>query len=349
MLFVLVLAIISSIVIASVSFTSRYTIRKSGDRRVRISAFNIAEAGKERFYAAVLHENLKILPNSTVNVYTNKQFTTTGKYSVSYNTKSNPDSMLVNASGVDGSGTTKLEVLAFKRRTIPLTGMAGRLPGAIMARGNVSLLGNITVDGNDHDSLGNLNGFAGTYGVYTCLAFELDKGSAQVGGNGQIPVDKKGIDAVRTIVCRENAPIPPELASPEAFLGVCDTCLNEFKVTPAQFNSSMKGLVYVTDGFHIQNFNNFHGILIVHNSTNTAKISVQQGTFTGLLIVDYMDKINGQAKIVGAVVTLSNSSASTFGNGKAEVLYSKQALNKLDEYCTNVKWKIDELSWREVQ
>ena len=48
MVFVLVIAVIGSIVMASVFFTSRLSLRKSGIRREKVGALNIAEAGKDQ-------------------------------------------------------------------------------------------------------------------------------------------------------------------------------------------------------------------------------------------------------------------------------------------------------------
>ncbi|MBN1309536.1 MAG: hypothetical protein JXA18_16570 [Chitinispirillaceae bacterium] len=344
-LFVLVVAVICSLVVGAVSFASRFTVKKSGMRREKVAALNIAEAGKERFYAKLLHEDFNPSSNADTCIYDNESFGD-GFYSVRCSTGADPTMMTIRALGKEGANTVNLEILAAKRRSIPIPGMAERLPGTIMARANVDLKGNIDVDGRDYDSLNNLVG-PGQYGVYTCLSMDIN-GSAAVGGNNVAPVDKKDIDPVRSTVCYENAAIVPELASPEAFLGLPDGSLDDYKIPPEDFSVPFKGLIYVTGSIGPVHFGESRGILIVHNATNTATLQINQGNFKGLIICDVMDKINGVAEIIGAVVTLSTTTASTFGNGDADLHYSAQVLDNLNAYCENLRWRIEELSWREV-
>ncbi|MBN1576212.1 MAG: hypothetical protein JW913_06670, partial [Chitinispirillaceae bacterium] len=261
-------------------------------------------------------------------------------------TGADPTMMTIQAEGKEGDNKIKLEILASKQKSIPIPGMAERLPGVIMARANVDLTGNIDVDGRDYDSLNNLVG-PGKYGVYTCFTMNLN-GSAAVGGNNVAPVDKKDINAVRSTVCYENAAIVPELASPEAFLGLPDGSLDEYKISPGEFSTPFKGIVYVTGSIGPVHFGESRGILIVHNATNTAALKTNQGNFKGLIICDVMDKINGKAEIIGAVVSLSTTTASTFGNGDADVHYSAQVLDNLSAYCENLRWKVEEIAWREL-
>ncbi|MCX7726622.1 MAG: hypothetical protein N2053_07210, partial [Chitinispirillaceae bacterium] len=67
----------------------------------------------------------------------------------------------------------------------------------------------------------------------------------------------------------------------------------------------------------------------------------------GIIIADRMDKVTGDAIVIGAVVTLTESEVSTFGTGSAKILFSRQALNKLNEYCNNILTKITQVSWKE--
>jgi len=348
-LFVLVIAVILNLLIGAVVFSSRYTIKLSGQKRERISALNIAEAGKEHFYAKLIYENFIPAANSDIIIYDNVPFTT-GFYTVRCSTGTNIDIMSVWSYGKERETTVNIKVVVTKQRKLQLNTITNRIPAAITARSYVELIGNVDVDGRDYDSLNNLVG-SGKYGAYTCCIVNVN-GNSVIGGNGLAPVGNGVFNSNSTIrhtVSSENVAIIPEFNSPEAFLGLSEGSLDDYKVAPGDFAVPFKGLIYVTGS--IQNpvhFGESRGILIVHNSAKTAKIATNKGNFKGLIICDVMDKINGNAEIIGAIVTLSTSTSSTFGNGNADVHYSKQVLDNLSNYCENVPWKIKELSWQEL-
>ncbi len=343
-LFVVVLAFICSLVVGSVSFTSRYSLRRSGIRRERVAALNMAEAGKERFYARLSDTSFHLSPNTDI-FYPDEPLGK-GFYSLRCSTWADPNFMTIWSNGREGSNVVRLEITSHRDVGFLLGGLAGRVRGAVTARSNVDLTGNINIDGRNYDSLFNLVG-AGTFGVFTCGTMDLD-GNAAVGGNNIAPVDKKNINPVRSQVCRENAQVPPELAGPEALLGFAEGSLDCYDTTAEEFNPPFEGIVYVKENLGPVHFGNSSGILIVHNPNYTAKLHINKGTFRGLIICDVMDKSNGNATILGAVVTLSPNAASTFGNGNANILYSSQVLDNIIKYCKNFKIKVKELSWREL-
>jgi hypothetical protein len=95
---------------------------------------------------------------------------------------------------------------------------------------------------------------------------------------------------------------------------------------------------------------NSSGILIVHNSTKTANLHLNGGTFKGILIVDEMDKLNGNADVIGAVVALSDyACAGKFGNGNSRVLFSSYVINNLGKFCSEMDKSVRELSWVELE
>lgn len=346
MLFVLVLTVIGGVLMASLNLTSRVTAKTSGNRREKVAALNIAEAGKERFLAKLLHENYTPQPNNDELIYDNEMLGN-GTYNVRCITAASTDTLTVRARGEENGYALEIEVVALKQRDVPISAMSAKLPGALTARSDIVLNGTISVDGREYDSLNGLLG-PGTYGVHTCATLTVQSASAGVGGNGLAPVSKKHIDEVRTIVCRENAPVPPELNSPEDFLGLPPGSLDAYKVTAAEFTVPFQGLVYVTESVGPVHFGESRGILIVHNETGTASLSTNGGTFKGLIICDYISKINGTVNVTGAIVSISSTEESNFGNGTAYVYYSKQVLDNLMTYMTNIPWKISELSWREL-
>jgi hypothetical protein len=344
MVFVLVLAVILNIVIVSVSFSSRYTTKKGAERRSKVSALNIAEAGKERFYAHLLREGFEPQPGMQT-VYSNESFGN-GAYTVrcSLPTGSPDDTMTIWADGIIGSSICRIEVLAVRQKGIPLTGIGALVNGAVTSRAAVTLSGTITVDGRDFDTLGTLAG-TGVFGVYTCMTL-IRQGNATIGGNGTAP-----LRGVNTTVAFQNASIEPYLSSPEAFLGLPPGGLDAFKVRAADVTYPIKGIVYVEGDFQ-PNFNTgppSRGILIVSNSTRTAEMRLNgNGQFQGLIICDVMNRINGTADVLGGIVTLGTVTGSQFGNGTATIRYSSQVLDNLAAICTNIPWTIKEVAWREL-
>jgi Flp pilus assembly pilin Flp len=345
MVFVLVIAVIGAIVMASIFFTSRLTLKKGGIRREKVGALNIAEAGKETFYAKLLNdENFTLQPNTSVMIFTDELFGN-GMYSVRCITASNIDTVTVQARGSEGLNCVKLEIRAAMTPGLMLN-FLGNIDGAVTSRYNVDLTGGIVIDGRDYDSTGNYVG-NGIYGISTCMNMSQN-GTSEVGGQGVAPVDKDGIAAVRSTVCREMAPISAAFGSPEAFLGVPAGSLDQFKT--ATLEDDFQGIYYVEGDVGPIHLDNARGILIVHNSTSTAELKINSdGNFKGLIICDVMNKINGTFDILGAAVTLGTAKNSEFGNGDATLRYSAQVLSNLVDYCKNVKKGLSELSWKEME
>ena len=67
-------------------------------------------------------------------------------------------------------------------------------------------------------------------------------------------------------------------------------------------------------------------------------------TFKGLIVADVIDKVNGTADIIGAVVSLSTVNLDTIGNGSAKILYSCDAL----ALATDVGYSI-KLNWHRTR
>ncbi|MBN1760487.1 MAG: hypothetical protein JW863_19315 [Chitinispirillaceae bacterium] len=345
MVFILVIAVLGGIVMSSIFFTSRLTIKRSSNRREKIGALNIAEAGKESFYAKLLNDKyFSLQPNTTVMVFADQIFGN-GKFSVQCITAADIDTVTVQAWGQEGPNCVKLEIQAAVNLGLPLN-FTGNVGGAVTARYSVDLTGGIDIDGRDYDSLNNLVG-NGTYGVYTCMSLNIN-GNAAVGGNGVAPVDKKDIASVRSSVCYERGAITSAMASPEAFLGVPAGSLDQFKVS--SLPSHFEGIYYIEEDCGPVHFDNCSGILIVHNSTFNTQLKINSnGSFKGLIICDEMNKINGTCDVLGAVVSLARTTSSTFGNGDAQIHYSSQLLANLINYCKNVKKGLSELSWKEME
>jgi hypothetical protein len=341
---VLIIAVVGMIMLQMLTFSSRSTVKKSGRHMAKMSSLNIAEAGKEDFYSKLKSKQFIPQPNTNVTISSNKPFAG-GTFTVTCETGSNAEMLYITSSGAIGGETTNVEITALFAPEIP-TDLSKRVGGAIVSRYNVDINGSCTVDGNDYDSLNNLHlPISGVYGVWTCMELFL-QGSAQTGGGGQTPVNKKDLPAWRSVVAYENAPVTASLSSPEAFLGVPSGSLEKFRTS--NLTTPFHGIVYIDQDIGPVHFGNSSGILIVHNATKTATLKANGGTFKGLIICDDIDKVNGGLDILGAVVSLSESTGNWNFVGNSSIHYSSQVLDNLQNYCENNGMHLDEQSWKEV-
>lgn len=343
LILVVSLAIILNIVFLSIYYSVGRTQKASGTNRIQTSALTLAEAGKEKLYGEITQMIYKPAANTRQNVYANLAFGK-GSFSVSCSSNATLDTVWIESSGKENSSLAKINVVASIGPDVTINAPAIR--GAIMARSSIIVKGNINVDGRDHDTTGAVID-SGVYGVSTCGILSI-VGSSTIGGNGVVPVDKNAIDPVLTLVTEQNAPVSPLFHSPEAFFGYPQGALDKY-VVPTLV-TPIKGIVYLKNNYvGPVHFGNSSGVLIVHNSTYNAELQITDGYFKGLIITDLMAKIDGNAKIVGAVITLNSGEVSTFGTGTAEILYSSYVLDNLAKYCVNIKKKVKEVSWKELK
>jgi hypothetical protein len=342
LIFVLSLAVILNIVFASVYFTINHTQKATGIKRVQVSALSLAEAGKEKIYGAITQKIFIPIPNTRVNVYTDEHLNK-GTFTVSCSSNTALDTVWIESQGQENASLSMVNVVASIRPDINLP--AHPVRGAVTARNTIIVRGNINVDGRDHDTDGVLTG-AGVFGVSTCGLMDVE-GSATVGGTGVAPVNRFNVTPVRTKISEENVPVTSSLNSPEEFLGLAVGALDKYKT--AMLTTPVEGIVYDTISAGPVHFDSSYGLLIVHNSSKSAELQINTGYFKGLIITDLMGKISGNAKIVGAVVTLNDGEVSTFGTGTADVLYSSYVMENLSKYCKNIKKKVTEISWEEIK
>lgn len=271
--------------------------------KYRNQAFYLAEAGLDK-------KLQEIRVGNTTNI-SSTSFSN-GTYSVVYDASSK----LMTATGTY-QGVTRI-VKAKVNKSLP-----PGVKGAITAKGDVSFNGSIVVDGRDHDISGTVTG-TGTYGISSGGTVNQG-GSATIGGNGFAPTDPANPAAIQ-----ENA--SGATSSPETALGLASGSLDAYKTsTPPTL--PMSGIVYYTgDSWIAPDFgtaeNPSTGILIVHNTTGDALLKNVHGNFQGLIIVDDLVHINGDAVITGGVI-LQKSTGNTVGNGSAHVNYSSNVLSNL--------------------
>lgn len=344
MIVVLAIALILNVTLLAFFFTSRNNNRVSGARKQSITALNIAEGGKEHFYAEVIN-NICIPQKDTTLQYFTKQPFKNGFYTVNYTSKRWADTLWIVSDGEGDGAQSIIDVIAKVNPFLNINNPPVR--GAITAHSKVIVVGNITVDGNDHDTLCNLLGTSGLYGVSTCDSFELS-GNAQVGGNGVSPKRKNQFEPFREKIAEEGLPTSSRFSSPEAFLGLPPGSLDGFKSDDPDIPENFRALIYKTVDVGPLHFgDDAAGILIIHNDTKDAELSVNNGVFKGLIIADDFTKIAGKVTIHGAIVALKDSTVIVDGVGTGEICYSSEILMHLSSYCNNFRKSIDEVSWKE--
>lgn len=346
MIFVVSLGIILNIVFVTVYMTISSTQRKSGVKRLNTNSILLAEAGKEKLYAAVRKNDITLIANQRKQIYTNYGLGT-GTINVSCSTNASVDTVWVESWGKDQTSETGIGVVASIASDVAIA--APPVKAAVTSRPAVELKGTIRIDGRDHDSSGVLNGLPGVFGVSTCATLSIG-GSADVAGKGNSPVDKKGSASDIAKIAEQGVTVSTNLASPEAFLGVAAGSLNKYKVSAGDLTTPFHGIRYIESSAGPLDLDNSSGILIVHTAIKSANLHLNGGTFKGIIIVDEMDKLNGNADVIGAVVAISDyAGAGKFGNGNSTVKYSAYVLNNLGKFITDGNNSIKELSWRELK
>lgn len=335
-------AVIINIAIASVFFSSRNTIKNTDIAHEKTSTSYIAEAGKNALYAKVSRRNHTPKTDIQEVVLSEIPFKN-GMYTVSCKTNITMDSLWVRSIATEGGFNSTIETIASLTPDVTINFPPVR--GAVTALSRITIAGNIEIDGQDYDT-SNVRIGAGTHGVSTCDSINL-KENAITGGNGIVPVGKNGFNSIKTTICEEQAYNDGRFASPEAFLGLPAGALEKYKVQ--NYSPPFSGLIYITDSIvGPMNLEESSGILIVHNKNFSSELHITGGTFKGLIITDRIDKIGGDALILGAVATLSPGEISVDGTGTPQIHYSRLVLENLSNYCNNILIKVKQLSWKEV-
>lgn len=227
------------------------------------------------------------------------------------------------------------------------TNLPSTVKAAITTNNPTSTLGNLIVDGRDHDSIGTgVIAGQGTFGVWTTKTFS-QSGNSTVGGTNTSVVDISPAKAPKdSSVVRSNQiysggyPGTPDsvLGGPGAgfpegtlkAIAQSKVAGSQYVTDPTYLTYPLQGVTYVElpAGGKWQAMDiSGSGILIVHNNAKDALMkNLNKGTFRGLLIAD--DIVNIHATIVGAVISLdvSPSAGSTVGNGNGTVLFSRKTL-----------------------
>jgi len=348
LIFVVSLGIILNIVFITVYMTISSTQKKTGVKRLNTNSIFLAEAGKEKLYAEISNSMIPLTPNKRTQIYTDFSLGS-GTFSVSCSTNISVDTVWVESWGKDHTSETGIGVMASV--SVDASIAAPPVRAVVTSRPDVALTGSISISGNDHDSNGVATGASGVYGVSTCGTLSIT-GSGTVSGKLSGPYGKGASVAEIAKIAQQSIAISKLLGSPETFLGVAAGSLNKYKITEADLTLPFHGIRYlessVSKPLHLDGSS---GILIVHSPMKNATARLNAtGNFKGIVIVDEMDKMNGNLTIIGAVACLADfAGAKKFGDGSADVKYSSYVLNNLNKFITDGDKTVKELVWKELR
>jgi hypothetical protein len=231
--------------------------------------------------------------------------------------------------------------------------------GGVTANSVVTELGNMTIDGRNHDLDGNVIAGEGTFGVST-VATLTQRGNAKLGGTTVAGLDYAPSKNPTSGIIEEGATYSFP-SSPDAVFGHDPGTLkalaqagadgSQYVTDPATLTFPLSSVTYVelADGatWSAIDFGASTGVLVVHNSVGNATIkNLNSGSFKGLIIADDIEKIH--TTIIGAVISLTqNPSGNCIGNGNGEILYSSAALIEASSVSTGGDGGVSVVSWLE--
>lgn len=260
----------------------------------------------------------------------------------------------VASTGPPGGPTRSDTSIAYVFRTF----MPGSIMAAITTNNDVMTNGDLLVDGREHDLQGNLVPNSGTWALWTTRDYLMPTGSSTMGGTTNsaatdvAPIGWPGDSVViRTNQIWSGGVFP---SSPDSVLGGSANGFPEgtlkgiarsgmggsqYVTNPAMLTYPLRGVTYVElpisgpeQTWNPANISG-SGLIVVHNQARNAIIkNLQVGKdqkFTGLLIADDIDKMNG-AVVIGAVISLTAdlSSGNVIGNGSGEIYFSREAVRE---------------------
>jgi hypothetical protein len=263
----------------------------------------------------------------------------------------NTDSTL----GVDSVRITSQSSFMNQNATVSMLVVLGHpvfppnVKSGITARANIGTLGNMLVDGRDHDIDGHVISNQGmdaitTMGTYVC------GGSTALCGTTDMGLDFGPVRSGYSSIVQEHyvwpgsSPNTPEEVLGGAGIGLGTDDLkavaqsgangSQYVTDPSLLHYPLNGVTYVELPDHgVWSALDFgpdsRGILVVHNANRNALMSnLNGGTFRGLLISD--DIMHVHSVIVGGVFVLTTNPAAgnCIGNGSGSVLFSRSSIQQ---------------------
>jgi hypothetical protein len=255
------------------------------------------------------------------------------------------DTLRIAAQGNIGGDTADVILTV----TMDLATYLGLINSAITGHSNIKTLGDMIVDGRDHDLNGNVIPNNGTYAIVTTQTY-VQGGNTMLGGTPLTGIDlapvKTGWDSVvlqnyvwpgafpttpEEVLGGEAAGIPPNFFK---YLAISGYNGSQYVTNPASLRFPLRGVTYVelpngTEWNPADLGTTGTGLLIVHNDLRTARMENMNATlFRGLIIVD--DLMHIHTNIIGAVFVLTENpySGNCIGNGTGDIMFSRMALDE---------------------
>ncbi len=291
-----------------------------------IQAFYLAEAGVDKKLVELNSANTSPIGNTTLG---------SGSFSVSYDTNTKTITSTGNYGGVSRTVTAVAETSG--------NNMPPGVKGALTAPSQLFVILGIVIDGREHDSLGNLTGAPGTYGISYGAEPTFDGWIfPQIGGNGAAPDQPVPSQAKFDMEAEDSA----DCVSPLAVFGLPadSTLLNSYKHTSAPSQPLNNQIYFFTPTKTGSIFNpaatinlgGGSGILIVDKASGHDSWVRFRGEFTGLVICNNC-KFDANTQITGAVISVDTQKGDIMGANPgqydledyARILYSSEVLENL--------------------
>jgi len=327
---------------------------------------NLMDSGIAQFHRAVAHSHAVSNANMAISALLlgedMSEFSGAQLFDgfVSLDTLRLADSLIkIVSRGFASQGDTAMVQAIVDLRKIGLTYTTR---AAIIAPCSLGTSERVVVDGRDHDLAGNVRPLTGTLAISTERTFRRQSQS-KIGGTFQAWDYQPAVAYLSSLV-EESAqwqggfPDTPEklFAGHEASYSegfLIDIAKggaggSQYVTDPASLRWPLKSLTYVElpPGGQWMNvdFQESSGILVVHNSSATAQLKyVKQGRFTGVLIADEFDALDGQ--VIGSVAVLARS-LNRFG-GRGEILFSRESIAQAVSALQEQVPKRSVVSWYE--
>ena len=255
------------------------------------------------------------------------------------------DTLRINAQGEIGGDTSEVILTV----TMDLSDFLGNINSAITGNSNIKTLGDMIVDGRDHDLNGNVIPNNGTWAIVTTQTY-VQGGNTFLGGTPLTGIDiaptRTGWEPVvlDNYVWPGTYPTTPEEVlggsaaglPPGFFKGIAISGYNgsQYTTDPSTLNFPLSGVTYVelpsgTEWNPADLGTTGMGILIVHNDDRSALMqNLNCSLFRGLIIVD--DLMHIHTDVIGAIFVLTENpmAGNCIGNGTGNVMFSRQALDE---------------------
>jgi hypothetical protein len=271
------ISVIAALLMVATLTVQRLAAHKAENRRCGTALLNICEAGKEDALAR-LRSGGELPPQGVRSGLVPSTTFAEGEYSVACSLDAGR-AWLWSTGELNG----RSKIIEVEVSTANAVFNPKWVKGALTVGRGVKAGGGVSIDGSDWLPDGSAMTGGGILGIWSCAEVSASPGGAQVWAASGPAVEA-------------NAGCDEYPATPEAALGLTEGSLDRFKVSPGEFNARVfpfSGIVYVTGSCGPVLLSSSSGVLIVHNASSPAKLSVNQGDFRGVIVCDELDEVRG--------------------------------------------------------